>query len=341
MYCTHWFARDWKCSFLCWWNLVQIVWIAHTCFQTVCIAQIGFWIDWRCFCPCWCEGRHAHLSHKSFDWLRLSICQWFRDGSCSVSILSHGWVGKRFFWWYCCFLQVSSFLLKNFADCEHSRIAARKNAFTLVGKHKFGGAAAFFVLGGWMRDAVDLYVMNSKQLDTALLITRLAAADKQQVCPLSFDVGTVCLCRYIIAKVQSLNTVTFHWNSEDSYGQNRKLCLGRLSQDLRRSFESYAGQNVKFLEIACRNAKVALVVGHTWDFLLVQKTCQRSTGSHTCLTLNELFQRNEIASLIPRGLSDFLLFRAWMQAHHTFTWKRLRLLDHPLYSMKQKHLMHL
>lgn len=52
-------------------------------------------------------------------------------------------------------------------------MAARKNAYSLVGKHRHGGAAAFFILGGNIKEAVDLYVLSKDEnLDMALLITR-------------------------------------------------------------------------------------------------------------------------------------------------------------------------
>lgn len=51
--------------------------------------------------------------------------------------------------------KMTQFFANNFAE-ERWRKAALKNAFALLGKQRFDHAAAFFLLAGALRDAVEV-----------------------------------------------------------------------------------------------------------------------------------------------------------------------------------------
>jgi hypothetical protein len=57
--------------------------------------------------------------------------------------------------------------------------AAQKNAFALLGKQRFEHAAAFFLLAGKIRDAIEVIVNNLNDIQLALLIARLYESDEQ------------------------------------------------------------------------------------------------------------------------------------------------------------------
>ena len=58
--------------------------------------------------------------------------------------------------------------------------AALKNAFVLLGKQRFEHAAAFFLLAGRLKDAVEVCCRNLKDLQLAMILIRLFEADIEQ-----------------------------------------------------------------------------------------------------------------------------------------------------------------
>jgi hypothetical protein len=59
--------------------------------------------------------------------------------------------------------------------------AAQKNAFALLGKQRFEHAAAFFLLAGKIRDALEVIINNLNDIQLALLIARLYETDEQNL----------------------------------------------------------------------------------------------------------------------------------------------------------------
>ncbi|CAF1387729.1 unnamed protein product [Adineta ricciae] len=59
--------------------------------------------------------------------------------------------------------------------------AAQKNAFTLLGKQRFKHAAAFFLLAGKIRDAIEVIITNLNDIQLALLIGRLYETEEQNL----------------------------------------------------------------------------------------------------------------------------------------------------------------
>ena len=59
--------------------------------------------------------------------------------------------------------------------------AAQKNAFALLGKQRFGHAAAFFLLAGKTRDALEVIINNLNDIQLALLVARLYETEEQNI----------------------------------------------------------------------------------------------------------------------------------------------------------------
>lgn len=69
-------------------------------------------------------------------------------------------------------LQVADFLSRNFSQ-EDNRAAASKNAFHLLGQHRYHLAAAFFILAGSSGDAVGVLAREAADPQLAILVARL------------------------------------------------------------------------------------------------------------------------------------------------------------------------
>ncbi|XP_055367594.1 dmX-like protein 1 isoform X2 [Betta splendens] len=68
--------------------------------------------------------------------------------------------------------KMTEFFHNNFTE-DRWRKAALKNAFSLLGKQRFQHSAAFFLLAGSLKDAVEVCLENLQDLQLALVITRL------------------------------------------------------------------------------------------------------------------------------------------------------------------------
>ena len=72
--------------------------------------------------------------------------------------------------------RMTTFFKNNFTE-ERWRKAALKNAFALLGKQRFLHAAAFFLLSGSLKDAIEICVDKLKDLQLAMVIARLYDGD--------------------------------------------------------------------------------------------------------------------------------------------------------------------
>lgn len=72
--------------------------------------------------------------------------------------------------------RMTSFFANNFSE-DRWRKAALKNAFALLGKQRFEHAAAFFLLAGSLRDAIDVCLNKLNDLQLAMVIARLYEDD--------------------------------------------------------------------------------------------------------------------------------------------------------------------
>jgi WD40 repeat protein len=75
-------------------------------------------------------------------------------------------------------LRMSAFLNRNFRE-ESNRIAAGKNAYVLVSKHRLHLAAMFFIVSGDIRGALNLVRTRLKDEQLAILLARVLDGGKQ------------------------------------------------------------------------------------------------------------------------------------------------------------------
>ncbi|XP_055025061.2 dmX-like protein 1 isoform X2 [Misgurnus anguillicaudatus] len=69
-------------------------------------------------------------------------------------------------------VKMTAFFSNNFSE-DRWRKAALKNAFSLLGKQRFQHSAAFFLLAGSLKDAVEVCIEKMQDLQLALVICRL------------------------------------------------------------------------------------------------------------------------------------------------------------------------
>ncbi|XP_030754716.1 dmX-like protein 2 isoform X2 [Sitophilus oryzae] len=72
--------------------------------------------------------------------------------------------------------RMTKFFSNNFSE-DRWRKAALKNAYALLGKQRFDHAAAFFILSGNLRDAVEICIHKINDIQLAIIITRLYEGD--------------------------------------------------------------------------------------------------------------------------------------------------------------------
>lgn len=75
--------------------------------------------------------------------------------------------------------KMTEFFKNDFNDQKYQSIAL-KNAFVLLGKQRFEHAAAFFLLSGRLKDAIEVCIRNLKDIQLALVIIRLYESDFDQ-----------------------------------------------------------------------------------------------------------------------------------------------------------------
>ncbi|KAG8803950.1 regulator of (H+)-ATPase in vacuolar membrane, partial [Serendipita sp. 398] len=71
--------------------------------------------------------------------------------------------------------------LANDFDVPRWRTAALKNAFALLGKRRFDMAAAFFILGGSLKDAVNVCLKQMCDFQLAVALARVVEGDNGPV----------------------------------------------------------------------------------------------------------------------------------------------------------------
>uniref|UniRef100_A0A3P8UW05 Dmx-like 2 n=1 Tax=Cynoglossus semilaevis TaxID=244447 RepID=A0A3P8UW05_CYNSE len=72
--------------------------------------------------------------------------------------------------------KMTQFFKNNFSE-DRWRKAALKNAFSLLGKQRFEQAAAFFLLAGSLKDAIEVMMEKMEDLQLAMIVARLYEAD--------------------------------------------------------------------------------------------------------------------------------------------------------------------
>uniref|UniRef100_A0A8C5HK93 RAVE complex protein Rav1 C-terminal domain-containing protein n=1 Tax=Gouania willdenowi TaxID=441366 RepID=A0A8C5HK93_GOUWI len=77
---------------------------------------------------------------------------------------------------WACFTEMTQFFKNNFSE-NRWRKAALKNAFSLLGKQRFEQSAAFFLLAGSLKDAIEVLLEKMEDLQLAMIVARLYEAD--------------------------------------------------------------------------------------------------------------------------------------------------------------------
>uniref|UniRef100_A0A671XZ40 Dmx-like 2 n=1 Tax=Sparus aurata TaxID=8175 RepID=A0A671XZ40_SPAAU len=72
--------------------------------------------------------------------------------------------------------KMTQFFKNNFTE-DRWRKAALKNAFSLLGKQRFEQSAAFFLLAGSLKDAIEVLLEKMEDLQLAMIVARLYEAD--------------------------------------------------------------------------------------------------------------------------------------------------------------------
>ncbi|XP_049457284.1 dmX-like protein 2 isoform X5 [Epinephelus fuscoguttatus] len=72
--------------------------------------------------------------------------------------------------------KMTQFFKNNFSE-DRWRKAALKNAFSLLGKQRFEQSAAFFLLAGSLKDAIEVLMEKMEDIQLAMIVARLYEAD--------------------------------------------------------------------------------------------------------------------------------------------------------------------
>ncbi|CAH1958623.1 unnamed protein product [Acanthoscelides obtectus] len=81
--------------------------------------------------------------------------------------------------------RMTSFFSNNFSE-DRWRKAALKNAYALLGKQRFEHAAAFFLLAGNLKDAVEICLNRLQDIQLAIIIVRLYKGDSEELMQLLY-----------------------------------------------------------------------------------------------------------------------------------------------------------
>lgn len=82
--------------------------------------------------------------------------------------------------------RMTEFFSHNFAE-DRWRKAALKNAYALLGKQRFEHAAAFFLLAGNLKDAVEICLNRLQDFQLAIIIVRLYEGDEDYLKKLLYE----------------------------------------------------------------------------------------------------------------------------------------------------------
>uniref|UniRef100_A0A3B3ZQ32 RAVE complex protein Rav1 C-terminal domain-containing protein n=1 Tax=Periophthalmus magnuspinnatus TaxID=409849 RepID=A0A3B3ZQ32_9GOBI len=75
--------------------------------------------------------------------------------------------------------KMTQFFKNNFTE-DRWRKAALKNAFSLLGKQRFEQSAAFFLLAGSLKDAIEVLMEKMEDIQLAMIVARLYEADYEK-----------------------------------------------------------------------------------------------------------------------------------------------------------------
>ena len=108
----------------------------------------------------------------------------------------------------------AEFFFRDFS-LENNKVAANKNAFVLLGQHRYAMAATFFVLGGKLQDAVEVCLHQMADIQLAIVLYRTLAED--------LDFGS--MLQVTLQAYEQLSVASFlrHWVSGNLPGAIESL----------------------------------------------------------------------------------------------------------------------
>ncbi|XP_055346416.1 dmX-like protein 2 isoform X2 [Paramacrobiotus metropolitanus] len=132
------------------------------------------------------------------------------------------------------------------------RKAALKNAFVLLGKQRFEHAAAFFILGSAVKDAVDIILSKLGDMQLALMVVRLYEEDEFGIIsenhvrilqdhvlePLHEDMGSTEPDQVAPCNDPFLQSIS-HWTLRQ-YSQSLQVLLAEEAMDLTMTTENHS-----------------------------------------------------------------------------------------------------
>lgn len=115
---------------------------------------------------------------------------------------------------------MTAFFSNNFSE-DRWRKAALTNAYALLGKQRFDHAAAFFLLAGNLKDAVEICLNKLHDLQLAIVIVRVYKGDGEDLHKLLYREVLGCdengKCKIILFNYVKFHLyVTPHNTSENS-----------------------------------------------------------------------------------------------------------------------------
>lgn len=132
---------------------------------------------------------------------------------------------------------------QDFGEEKH-RTTALKNAYALLGKHRFEYAAAFFLLGDSLRDAVNVICKNMQDVGLAVAVARVYGGEEHEAFP-------ALLCRHVLPRaVRDGDRWTTSW-ALWRVGE-RESAIQALVKPPREILESSDGSRVQLSPEDCR-----------------------------------------------------------------------------------------
>ncbi len=109
----------------------------------------------------------------------------------------------------------AEFFSRDFSQ-DNNKVAANKNAFVLLGQHRYAMAATFFVLGGKLHDAVEVCLHQMADLQLAIVLHRALAEE---------DLNVGDMLRETLQAYEHLSVASFlrHWVSGNLPGAIESL----------------------------------------------------------------------------------------------------------------------
>ncbi|KAJ1356068.1 hypothetical protein KIN20_013692 [Parelaphostrongylus tenuis] len=172
--------------------------------------------------------------------------------------------------------QMADFFMQDF-NTDHWKKVAAKNAFVLMSKQRFQHAAAFFLLSGGLKDALQTILYKCNDLQLAMVVLRLYESDIDSQQSMLKDM----LCREVFSQsVEEFEQMRGNLDddsplgygaSRDPYVRSMAYWIATLRTNLSDIFNFYSFLRKHPLVVRQRLADAGAQVGSTEQFLAVAK----------------------------------------------------------------------